>query len=255
MRESRRQIRERKQKKKSRWKIALLSSLLVILLFTATAILLVKVFVVKNVKVEGNVLYEDELIVNTVLNDEYSWSSIYVLLKYTFMDTEPIPFIDEMEISMANPQTLNIKVYEKGIMGYLYIPSNEQKAFFDKDGFVVEIHTGNIPDIPCIMGLECNEIVLYEKLPIEESLLKKMLSLTQTLKREKLIPDTITYGVKNEPVVSYDKVKVLFGGMSNLTQKVERMKKILPELNGMAGTLHLENWTEENTNIVFEKEE
>ncbi|MBO5657073.1 MAG: hypothetical protein J6R94_02695 [Agathobacter sp.] len=45
------------------------------------------------------------------------------------------------------------------------------------------------------------------------------------------------------------------GGIENLTQKVDRMAKILPTLEGMAGTLHLENWTEQNTNIVFEKEQ
>ena len=76
-----------------------------------------------------------------------------------------------------------------------------------------------------------------------------------SIKRDELIPDSIIYGVKNAPVLKYGDVLVNLGSMEYLTQKVERVEKILPKLVGMAGTLHLENWNEQNTNIVFEKAE
>ena len=63
------------------------------------------------------------------------------------------------------------------------------------------------------------------------------------------------YGVENEPVLTYGTVKVSMGSLEFLTQKVERLAKIKPQLQGMEGTLHLENWTEETTNIVFDKTE
>ena len=77
--------------------------------------------------------------------------------------------------------------------------------------------------------------------------------LTQALKRNKLIPDSITYGGADEPELSYDKVRVEMGSLNLLTQKVERLSRLLPEVSGMEGTLHLENWTEETTNIVFDR--
>lgn len=233
----------------------MLTILSLILVVAASALIIVKVFVVKNVKVEGNVLYDEALIKSTVLNDDYSWNSLYVLLKYTFTDTEQLPFIDAMEIQMEDPETLKIKVYEKGMMGYLYIPAIGENAYFDKDGIVVETSTRIIENIPRMEGLQCSEVVLYEKLPIEDKLLKQLLTLTQTLKRDGLEPDAIRYGTEYEPVLIYDSVSVTLGSVELLTQKVERMKKILPELEGMAGTLHLENWTEESTNIVFQKAE
>ena len=247
-------IRE-KRKKKARWKVILLSILSVILVFAITALIVIKVFVVKNVKIEGNVLYEDSLIESTVLNDDLSWNSLYVLLKYTFMDTKQLPFIDTMEIGLEDPQTLKIKVYEKGMMGYLYIPAINENAYFDKEGFVVETSTRIIENVPRIEGVECSQVVLYEQLPIEQKLLKQLLTLTQALKREGLEPDAIRYGTEHEPVLIYEAVEVNMGSTELLTQKVERIKKILPELSGMAGTLHLENWTESTTNIVFEKAE
>lgn len=247
--------RKAERKKKTRWKVILLTILSLILVVAASALIIVKVFVVKNVKVEGNVLYDEALIKSTVLNDDYSWNSLYVLLKYTFTDTEQLPFIDAMEIQMEDPETLKIKVYEKGMMGYLYIPAIGENAYFDKDGIVVETSTRIIENIPRMEGLQCSEVVLYEKLPIEDKLLKQLLTLTQTLKRDGLEPDAIRYGTEYEPVLIYDSVSVTLGSVELLTQKVERMKKILPELEGMAGTLHLENWTEESTNIVFQKAE
>ncbi|MBQ8625070.1 MAG: cell division protein FtsQ [Agathobacter sp.] len=247
--------RKAERQKKTRFKVILLTILSLILVIAASALIVVKVFVVKNVKVEGNVLYDEALIKSTVLNDEYSWNSLYVLLKYTFTDTEQLPFIDTMEIQMEDPETLKIKVYEKGMMGYLYIPAIGENAYFDKDGIVVETSTRIIENVPRIEGLQCSEVVLYEKLPVDDKLLKQLLTLTQTLKRDGLEPDAIRYGTEHEPVLIYDSVSVNLGSMELLTQKVERMKKILPELEGMAGTLHLENWTEESTNIVFKRAE
>lgn len=48
-----------------------------------------------------------------VLNDEYSWNSLYVDLKYRFVDIGEVPFVDTMEVSLDNPHTVHIKVYEK----------------------------------------------------------------------------------------------------------------------------------------------
>ena len=158
-----------------------------------------------------------------------------------------------MEITLKDPQTLHIKVYEKGIMGYLYISSIDENAYFDKDGLVVETSSKVIDGTPQIIGIDCDKVVLYEKLPIGNAKLREILTLTQALKRNSLIPDSITYGVANEPLLAYGKIKVEMGSLELLTQKVERLAKIKPSLEGMDGTLHLENWTEETTNIVFDK--
>mgnify|MGYP000255413098 CR=1 FL=1 len=41
-----------------------------------------------------------------------------------------------MSISLDSPHTLHISVYEKGMLGYIYIPGINENAYFDKDGFV-----------------------------------------------------------------------------------------------------------------------
>ena len=240
----------RKKRRAKKLKIALLIALFVILILV---LVIWKGFVVKDVKVEGNVLYDEVLIKETVLNDEYSWNSLYVLLKYTFVDAEELPFIDTMEVKMNHPQSLTITVYEKGMLGYMYVSGLAENVYFDKDGFVVETSKRVIDNVPRIDGIICEEIILYEQLPIDDQLLRQMLTLTQSLKREGLEPDSINYSVENEPILYYNKVAVRLGTMENLTLKVEHLSKILPAIMDMSGVLHMESWTEESKNIIFEQ--
>ena len=243
-----------KRKKQRLIKRLLIGALGFMILIVIAIFVVINVFVVNKVEVEGNELYDEQLIADTVLNDEYSWNSLYVLLKYTFIDIKEVPFIDTMEVKLLNPQTLKIKVYEKGMMGYLYISAIGENAYFDKDGFVVETSTRIIENVPKIEGIVCDEVVLYEKLPIDNQTLREILTLTQALKRERLEPDIIHFGLEESPVLSYGNAEVWLGSIEFLTQKVARLENIFPSIDGVAGILHMENWKEESANIIFEKE-
>lgn len=248
-------IKEDRRKKK-RTKIKLYIFLAVLLILAILAFIVVNVFTVEKVVVEGNALYSNQQIEEMILNDEYSWNSLYVNLKYQFTEVGEIPFVDEMEISLDNPHTVHVKVYEKGILGYLYIPILGQNAYFDKDGFVVETSKEIIPDVPKVTGVKCNEVILYEQLTLENpEVLRELLNLTQTLKKYNLLPEEIRFDSSKGAVLTYDRIKVVVGSDDNLSQKIIRLSYILPQINGMSGTLHLETWTEENTDIIFDKDE
>lgn len=248
-------IKEERRRKKRR-KIGLYILLILILLIAAGVFIVMNVFTVENVVVEGNELYSSTQIENMVLNDEYSGNSLYVDLKYRFVDIGEVPFVDTMEVSLDNPHTVHIKVYEKGMLGYLYINSIGQNAYFDKDGFVVETSTEVIDGVPKITGISCEEVVLYEKLQLENSdILRDLLNLTQTLKKYNLLPDEIQYDSNMEPVLYYGTIQVKIGSEDNLSQKVVRLSIILPQLDGLSGTLHLETWTPETTDIIWDRAE
>ncbi len=243
-------MRRKKRKRKRLWPI-----FLGFLLFLGVGgLMVVKVFTVKNVVVNGNERYEDDVIKEWVLNDEYSWNTLYVYLKYQFQEPEVIPFVDTMEISMKPPHTIEIQVYEKGLLGYVYLESLGQNAYFDKDGIVVETSTEEIEGIPRITGLSLDAVVLYEPLPLKEKqLLKNLLSLTQTLKKYEIVPEHIKYGEDRTYVLEYGDVEALLGNAEHVGDKVLRLSYILPKLEGMSGKLHLEGWTENTTDIPFEK--
>ncbi|MCR5374127.1 MAG: FtsQ-type POTRA domain-containing protein, partial [Lachnospiraceae bacterium] len=74
---------------------------------------------VKKVNIKGNNLYEDDVIKRVILDDEYSFNTLYVYLKYKFKKPESLPFIDSMEVTMDGLNELTIKVYEKKIISIL----------------------------------------------------------------------------------------------------------------------------------------
>ncbi len=247
-------LREKRKRKKRR-KIKLIIFLILLFAIGIAALVIWQVYRVKEVKVEGNVHYSKEQIEKFVLDDEYSWNSLYVYLKYRFMEMEQIPFVDTMEVSLENPQTIHIYVYEKEIIGYLYIASIDQNAFFDKDGFVVETSRETMENIPRVEGLNCDKVVLYEKLPIQDKdILRSLLTASQSLKKNGVVPEQISFEENGDIDLTYGDIQVLLGGWDNLNRKILRLSKILPQLEGKKGVLHVENWTENTTDIIFHEE-
>ena len=247
-------IREQRKKKRRR-KIGLTAALILLMLLAIAFLIVWKVFTVENVVVEGNELYSSEQIEQLVLNDEYSWNSLYVLLKYRIRDTGKVPFVDTMEVTLDDPHTVHVLVYEKVILGCFYIDAIGQYAYFDKDGFVVETSSDEIEDVPKITGVTCDEVVLYEKLPLDQpDVLNNLLSLTQILKKYDLLPQEIHYDSSLKPTLTYYGIQVSIGSDDYLSQKIVRLSAILPQLAGMYGTLHLDTWTPDTTDIVFDRD-
>ena len=230
-------MREKYRRQKKR-KIFLRVFLSLFCLIGASVLIVWKVFTVQTVVVEGNEYYSDGQIQKMVLSDPNSWNSLYMFLKYRFLEGEEIPFVDSLEVSLDDPHTLRVHVYEKGMIGYLYISAINQNAYFDTDGFVVETSKEIIENVPQVEGLDCDKVVLYEKLPLE---------------KKEVVPDKIQFGGSGEISLNYGDIQVLLGQSDNLTQKILRLSYILPELSGKKGVLHIENWTENTTNIIFDE--
>ncbi len=252
IREQRREVRRRRRRRRR----VLLLILLLAMLSGIGYLLVTRVYTVETISVEGNELYSDERIRELVTSGEYSWSTLYVYLKYRFFNTEKLPFVDSLEVAidLARPHELTVNVYEKGILGYLYISSIDQNAYFDKDGFVVETSQDVIKGVPRIDGLECDSVVLYEKLPLEnDAALKDLLSLTQLLQKYGIESESIRYDeAAGAMTVESGGIKIEAGSADNLAQKIMRLQYILPQLSGEKGTLHLENWTNETKDIIFD---
>lgn len=254
MEREKKQNLHRKRTRKRKRRLFLKAFGIFLLLAGASALIVYYVFTVKEIIVEGNERYTDEQIQKFVQSDEYSWNSLYVVLKYQFFNVEAVPFVESMEISLKNPHTLKVQVYEKGIIGCLYIESIGQYAYFDTDGFVVETSKEEIKDIPKVEGLDCDKVVLYEKLPLKDgAILKNLLTVTRSLKKSGIEPETIQFADSGEMSLSYGGIDVLLGEAVYLTQKIQRLPYILPELTGKRGTLHVENWTENTTDIIFDE--
>ncbi len=247
----------KKTRKKHRIQgVRLLIVLLIIAVaVTVTALVGFTAFALEDVDVVGNEIYSDEQIEDGVLKEDYAWNTLYILLGNRFRRQEDIPFVDGMEVHMVSPHEIRVDVTEKGVLGYIYIPMLKQNAYFDQDGFVVELSNEEVEGVSRIYGLQVESAELYKKLELEdESILKTLLTLTQLLRKYDCEPDLI-YIDGNDILLYYGELQVNLGTGNQLSEKVLRMQEVLPELEGQSGTLHLDSWTDMDTDFYFTPDE
>ncbi len=245
------QAMKRLRRKKTinfKWMITGLAALFIIF----SVLLAAGIFRVDKVEVTGNSYYTEAEIEKLVMGD--TRNSLYLVFLYDYLDGREIPFVDSVEVSMVSPSHIKIRVYEKTMIGYVeYMGAN---LYFDKDGTVVESSNEVLPGIPCIKGLKFDTLTLYQPLNVANTeVFEILLSMTQMMKKYELDPDAIT--LKNdstEIVLTFDQVRINLGTGENMDEKASRIKSLLPDLADKSGVLHMEEYTNESTNISFIKD-
>lgn len=212
---------------------------------------IIKNYTVTTVYVEGNVHYTNEEIMAMVMEGYYGDNSLFLALKYKDKSIEDVPFVEKMDISVLDPHTIKIEVYEKALAGYVeYL---ERYMYFDKDGIVVETSTEKTKGIPLVTGLVFDHVILYQPLPVENAdIFDDILSITQLVNKYNLSIDRIYFGSDNTLTLYFEDVKVALGARENLEIKVMKLQYMLPELTGKSGVLRMEDYTEETNTITFE---
>ena len=240
-------MKRRRRKKTMNFKWMIIG--IAVLLIVFSVLLAVGIFKVEEVEVTGNSYYSKSEITELVMGEHKN--SLYLVFLYDYLDGKDIPFVDSVEVTMESPSRIKIRVYEKTMIGYVeYMGSN---LYFDKDGTVVESSNAILEGIPCIKGLKFDTLTLYQPLNVANTeVFEVLLSMTQMMKKYELNPDAIT--LKNdstEIVLTFADVKINLGSGENMDEKASRIKTLLPDLADKSGTLHMEEYTNESTNISF----
>lgn len=230
-----------------------LAAAVLVLVLVLAGFLAITLFRIRETEVVGNSYYTEEEIREMVITDKYTSNSLYLYFKYHYLDPDPIPFVDKIEVSLLGPGKVRLRVYEKSVVGYVsYMGAN---LYFDKDGVVVESSSEVTEGIPCISGLEFNSLTLYQKLSVsDDSIFQRILNITQLVKKYELSPDRIEFGANLELTLYFGQVRVALGNSGSLEEKVGRLHDLYPELEGRTGIFHMENYTENSKFISFEKD-
>lgn len=217
----------------------------------AVFIYIIKNYMVTTIYVEGNIHYTNEEIIDMVMEGHYGNNSLLLSLKYKDKSITDIPFIEKMDVSVIDPNTIKIEVYEKALAGYVeYL---ERYMYFDKDGIVVESSYEKTDGVPMVAGLKFDYVVVHERLPVEdEAVFASILNITQLVNKYNLSVDRIYFGSDGALTLYFDEVKAALGAGDNLDEKIMKLQYMLPSLVGEKGTLHMENYTEETKKTSFE---
>ncbi len=213
-------------------------------------------FRVEKVTVSGAERYTDEEIRDMVMEGTFGDNSLFLRLKYRNRAVEDIPFIEKMDIKIDDPHSITVNVYEKAIAGYVEYLG--RLMYFDKDGIIVESSEKRLKGIPFVTGLKFDHCIMYEPLPVgNREVFSQILSITQLMEKYDITTDRIYFDRNNEITLFFGDARVFLGSFDNIDDKMIRLQYIIPELDGLKGVLHLENYSQDNSSeyITFKTDE
>ena len=227
-----------------------LAKVIAVLLLVAAALAAVFLFQIRKMDVYGNSTHSSEEIKSSLLQESVMDNALYLMWvcrKGNIPDT--LPYLNSLNLQLKSPFHMDVHVTEKEAVGYV---DQGSYVYFDKDGLVLNIADELYGEVPIITGASVGEAVLYQKLPTESSAqLRTILSLTQLLAYQDLHASEIRFGENMEITVFIEGVEVQMGQDEYLEEKVANLNKILPQLDGQKGTLHLESFTGRNETVSF----
>jgi cell division protein FtsQ len=246
--------RKRKRRKKG--------FMLVIIEYLLGAAILFGIFVMvayfvcplKKVTVEGTDLYTKDEITGYILDDKYSGNAMYAFIKNKLFPKGDAEFIDSFDVELTGRNSLKIICNEKKILGYIH-EEDGMYEYFNYSGKIVEISETFVDrGYMKVEGVSCEEPQVGKKLSIGDEQIGYLTSLIKLLHKNDLMPNVVSYDENGRITLGYDDYNIALGSSVYLEEKIDRAMKILPQLEGLHGTLHLEKYSSSSTDIVFEKE-
>lgn len=219
--------------------------------FALAACYLIFEYSVTKVTVEGNEHYSDQEIKEMVLKGGVRDNSILLSMEYHNKPVKNIPFVESLEVEIVDRNTININVYEKALAGCVEYLSNYM--YFDREGIIVESSGEISKGIPVVTGLQFEEIVLHQKLPVEdEDIFSKILNLTQLLDKYHVDIQRIHFERNGCVILYYGEVRINLGQPEKLDEKIMELPNLLPSLEDKSGVLRMEDYHGDSETVTFE---
>lgn len=119
-----------------------------------------------------------------------------------------------------------------------------------------ETITPALTDVPLITGLDVGEAKVGEKLEVKDSsVFQTIFALTKLIDKLDIQPDSVEFDSSLNMTLHYENVRIQLGSDDLLEEKMTRAAAILPDLTGMSGVLHLENYSSDTENIIFDSDD
>lgn len=223
------------------------SVLLLLLLAVLAAIFL---FQAKTVTVYGTTRHTEDEVREGLINNVLHKNTLYLQWKYHSGGVpDTLPFLKSLKVSMKSPMEIEVQVVEKEPVAYL---DKGDYVYFDESGIVLELSDKKSSEYPVITGVDVEDPVLYQKLPIQSSAqLRTILSITQLLKYQELKAKEIQFADNGDITVSIGGVEALLGQDEYLEEKIANLSAILNKMGDEHGTLHLESFTGKSDLTTF----
>jgi len=210
---------------------------------------------VEDVVVEGSTIYTDQEIEDYVLQGDYTNNCVYNVLHNFFKPRKDIPFVDNVKVTMTGLNTNKITVTERTPFGYATTNEGTVALYFDEDGRITNISDKMLSNVLVWQDVIPSGEAVGEKVVDDDVVLSSFLETARGLKANEVVLNSIRIDDGHNIFGQKNNIKINFGLKNDMDDKCKRLSIILPQIENQSGTLHLENFSPENTDIVFKKEE
>lgn len=245
---------ERRKKKKM---LKILKVLLIIILSAASFSAIIYFgFQVKNVTVTDNEQYTETEITEAIFGGGRNNNTFIFWIRSKIpLFKEDISFLDDYDVKMVSPSKIKLLVYEKSLVGY--IQCTDSLMYFDKDGVVEKSTEKAMKGIPMVTGIECDELKLYEKIPVKnDEVFKLLLNVSQAIEKYDFKVKKINISDKLETTLYIKDVEVQLGKENDLNAKLIDLKDMIDgDLLKYSGTLNMKNLSKEGNGYTLKRAE
>ena len=244
--------KQRREKAAKAFLIILRVFLVLIVIAAISAAIINSCYKLKKINVSGTDHYTDQQMEDIVSGGKKYSNTLLFILNNKINPPGDVTFIDKIDVSYVNRNTVSITVYEKAMAGC--IEHNGKYAYFDGDGIVLEISDKKLDDVPCIEGLTSDRVEQGKKLSVgDNSFFQEILTMTQLIYKNEIQIDKITYDNKQNLILHKDGIKIRIGNSDNLESKFMNLENILSTLKGKKGTLDMSNYSASDGNVIFKE--
>ncbi len=233
-------------------KILIIISAVLLIVIAGACILFTLQIKDADIEIEGNNKYSKEEMIEYIFKSELNRNPFVLYYKTKFGKQEQIPFVDEYDVEITSLHSIKISVYEKKLIGYVQYKG--VNMYFDKDGTIVESSQEEIKNIPRITGLKFDYIVLDKPLPVEgEKVFNLILNITQGLSKYEVSADRLYISNHQEVTLYMENVVVELGLNTDMNEKIRSLADMLPNLQGLSGTLDMKEYDMSGSGYTFKK--
>lgn len=237
--------RKKKKRRHARW---ILSGILALLL--GIAVFFALTIRITDIEVTGSTRYTDEELISRIFPTDKERNTLYTFWNEKFGTKQDIPFVEKYQVQITGLHSARITVYEKSLAGCLeYMGSY---LYFDKDGIIVESSGQRDLSVPLITGLQFHNVILYEKLTVDDdSVFRVILNLSQLLSGKGISVDKVNFASDGTITLYSGGIEAVLGTSQYLAEKVSEFGDMLPKLEGRSGTVYLDGYSPDAKNPSY----
>lgn len=238
----------KRKKKKKRHPVFVFLIILIVLVLVG-----VFGFQTKEIQITGNERVTDNEVKELIQSDKSYGNTLILWIMNRKIDISSEPLLSSIQLSVENPQKVVVRVREQKLVAA--VKNNDQYSYVNEKGRIILTQDDKIQDIPVLNGIQIKSAENGDVLTADDdTVLDSILNIAALLNEDEITADTIGITSDGGYNLLIGKVTVLLGKDIYMEEKLSELKDLLANLEGLSGTLHLEEYDSTKDSIIFTKD-